>query len=392
MVRRIASFMLFITLLSPSALGSSQSAMMGEDILSICPTPSLPPSLPIGALFALSGAASVYGEAQQNAVLLAIDEINTSEFLGAGTTLDIIFEDSASDNTRAMNAMTKLVLQDRVLAVLGPTLSREALAANPIAQANNTIALGVSLTAEDITDLGEYVFRSSLPESIMIPAAVAAAAQRFSIQRVGVLFADDDAFTVSGYTAFTQALRQHGAQIIGEEAFATGTVDFSAPLSRLIAAAPDALAISALAAEGIQIITQARALGYRGPIIGGNGFNSLAVLERTGADADGLIVGAAWSSDGANQLSQSFIGAYQMAFGQQPDQFAVQAYTGAWLIAMAIRCANSADRAAVRDALAALENVNTPLGLFSFDDDRNPIHEPIVQTARGGVFVALPRS
>jgi len=253
MVKRIVSLVLLITLLAPSALGSSQSAMMGEDILSLCPTPSLPSSLPIGALLALSGAASVYGEAQQNAILLAIDEINTSEFLGAGTTLDIIFEDSASDDTRAMNAMTKLVLQDRVLAVLGPTLSREALAANPIAQANSTIVLGVSLTAEGITDLGEYIFRSSLPESIMIPAAVAAAAQRFSIQRVGVLFANDDVFTISGYTAFTQALRQNGAQIIGEEAFATGTVDFSAPLSRLIAAAPDALAVSALALSLIHI-------------------------------------------------------------------------------------------------------------------------------------------
>jgi branched-chain amino acid transport system substrate-binding protein len=147
--------------------------------------------------------------------------------------------------------------------------------------------------------------------------------------------------------------------------------------------------VSALAAEATQIITQARALGYTGPIIGGNGFNSPAVIQQTGADSEGLIVGAAWNIASPNPLSQSFASTYEATYGAPADQFAAQAYTGAWLMATAIRCANSADRMAVRDALAGLSDVETPLGVFSFDENRNPVHEPVVQVVSDGRFAVL---
>src|SRR5690606_31987559 len=119
---------------------------------------------------------------------------------------------------------------------------------------------------------------------------------------------------------------------------------------------PDALVVSALAAEATQIIVQARALGYDGPIIGGNGFNSPAVLNDSGADSEGLIVGGAWKYGNPNpsESSVAFVEAYEERFDASPDQFAAKAYTGAWLLATAIRCGDSVDRTMVRDALATI--------------------------------------
>src|SRR5690606_15154140 len=114
---------------------------------------------------------------------------------------------------------------------------------------------------------------------------------------------------------FVDALESNGVEILGEETFAGGDVDFNAQLTNLISQNPDVLAVSALAAEASQIITQARAQGFTGPIIGGNGFNSPAVIERAGADAEGLIVGAAWNVTADNQSpsSEAFIAAYEEA-------------------------------------------------------------------------------
>lgn len=360
-----------------------QDDMMQDDMMEMgawdaCATPeNLPETVDLGVIFGLSGPISVYGGPQRQAVQMAVDEINESGYLGEGTTLNPIYEDSAGDAEQAINAMTKLIDEDNVVAVLGPTLSTEAFSADPVAQERGVPVMGVSNTASGITDMGEYVFRNSLPESSVIPGTIAQAVEALGLERVGVLYGDDDDFTLSGYDVFIEALEDNGVEILGEETFARGDADFSAQLTNLIAQDPDALIASALAAEAVGIITQARDLGYEGPIIGGNGLNSPAVLEQSGEDSDGVIVGAAWNIASQNPLSVAFSDHYTERYGSAPDQFAAQAYTGAWLMATAIRCADSTDRAEVRDALAAIEGFDSPLGSFSFAEDRNPIHDPV---------------
>lgn len=363
-------------------------AMMGADVA--CDVPeNLPETVTIGAIFGLSGPISIYGSVQNQGVSLAVEEINASGYLGEGTTLEVIFEDSNGDAEQAINAMTKLVEQDGVTAVLGPTLSTEAFAADPVAQENGVPVMGVSNTASGITDMGDFVFRNSLPESSVIPGTIAQATEILGLEEVGVLYGDDDDFTLSGYDVFIEALEENAVTILGEETFARGDVDFSAQLTNLLANDPDALIVSALAAEAIGIISQARELGFDGPIIGGNGLNSPQVLTESGDASENVIVGAAWNVASPDPLSVTFAEAFEAAYGNQPDQFATQAYTGAWLMATAIRCADSDEPAAVRDALAGLENIATPLGLFSFAEDRNPIHLPVVQIAQDGAFAVL---
>jgi branched-chain amino acid transport system substrate-binding protein len=357
-----------------------------------CPEPqNLPETVTIGAIFGLSGNIAVYGAPQQNAVQLAVDEINNSGYLGENTTLEVIFEDSAGDREQAIAAMTKLVEEDQVIAVLGPTLSSEAFAADPVAQENGVVVMGVSNTANGILDMGDFVFRNSLPESAVIPGTIAQAKEVLGLERVGILYGNDDDFTVSGYEVFVQALEDNGIEITGEETFAKGDVDFNAQLTNLIGTDPDALVVSALAAEAVQILLQARQLGYEGPIIGGNGFNSPAVLRDSGEAAEGLIVGGAWNYGNPNPSESSvrFVEMYEEAYDSSPDQFAAQAYTGAWLMATAIRCADSTDPAAIRDALGEIQEFDSPLGVFSFGEDREPVHEPIAQIVQEGTFVPL---
>ncbi|HEX2905317.1 MAG TPA: ABC transporter substrate-binding protein [Phototrophicaceae bacterium] len=393
----ISVLIVFVLAFSTTLAQDSEQPLVGS--WDECPTPeNLPETVTIGAVFGLSEAVAVYGTSQKQAVELAVEEINTSGYLGAST-LQVIFEDSAGNRDQAIAAMTKLVEEDNVLAVIGPTLSAEAFAADPIAQENGTVVMGVSNTAIGLTDMGDYVFRDSLPEAAVIPGTIAQARETLGLTKVGLLYGNDDDFTVSGYEVFKQTLQDSVIEILGEETFAKGDVDFNAQLTNLIGANPDALVVSALAAEATQIILQARSLGYTGPIIGGNGFNSPAVLKDTGAASEGLIVGGAWNYGNPNPSESSvrFVELYEARYeDQSPDQFAAQAYTGAWLTATAIRCGNFAadadvatQRTALRDALAAIKDFDSPLGVFSFDENRNPIHDPIAQIVSEGKFKPL---
>jgi branched-chain amino acid transport system substrate-binding protein len=393
-ILRFIILMLLISSLSALALAqeSTEEAMMESAQMGFweeCETPaSLPETVTLGAVFGLSGDISVYGISQRQAVELAVSEINESAYLGEGVSLAVTFEDAVSAD-EAVAAMTKLVEEDGVVAVLGPTLSTQAFAADPVAQENGTVVLGVSNTASGLTDMGDFVFRDSLPESSVIPGTVAGTVENLGIETVGVLYGDDDDFTLSGYNVFVEALDANEVEILGEETFARGDVDFNAQLTNLIALEPDALIVSALAAEATQIIIQARAQGYDGPIVGGNGLNSPAVITNAAEAAEGVIVGAAWNIASPNDLSLQFAADYEEAYTVKPDQFSAQAYTGTWLLATAIRCADSVDRTAVRDALAAIVDFDSPLGLFSFDENRDPVHEPVVQIVVDGAFAVL---
>ncbi|MEM6529101.1 MAG: ABC transporter substrate-binding protein, partial [Chloroflexota bacterium] len=133
---------LFVAPLAVMAQDDMMMAMPGlEDE---CATPeNLPDVVTVGAIYGLSGNISVYGGSQQNGTNLALMQINESGYLGEGTEMQILFEDSGADAEGAIGAMTKLVEEDGVAAVLGPTLSTHAFAADPIAQENGVPVMGV---------------------------------------------------------------------------------------------------------------------------------------------------------------------------------------------------------------------------------------------------------
>lgn len=352
-----------------------------------CPTPqNLPSQIKLGLNLGLTGATSLYGIPQQFGIQLGLDEINASGYLGEAQLVGI-FEDGGSSPESAITAMEKLVNEDDVAAVIGPTFSTQAFAADPIAQEAGVPVMGVSNLAIGITDMGEFVFRNSLLDNIQIPAAVDAVIELMDIQTAAIIYSDNDEFTVTGYTVFRDTLAERGVEITNEETFRTGEVDFSAQITNIIANEPDAVMIAALGAEAAPLLEQFRSQGYTGIIVGNNGLNAPAMLQN--ANAEGVILGAAWHISNPEPINATFVESFTARYDAPPDQFAAQAYTAAWLMATAIRCGDSADSAAIRDALAAIADFPSPLGIFSFDENRDPVHTPTVQIIIDGKFELL---
>lgn len=340
----------------------------------------------VGVVFSQTGGAAVYGESQRAAVELAAEEQNAE----GGVTYELVIEDDASDPSQGIPAFEKLINQDEVSVIIGPTLSNTAFSTDPIAQDAGVPVLGVSNTADGITEIGDYIWRNSLTEGQVIPQTIEQAAAAFDLSRVAVLYGDDDSFTQSGYEVFREALDEQGIDVATEQTFAKGDTDFAPQLTAARNEDPDALVVSALAEEAALIIQQAAELGMDDlPIIGGNGFNSPAIIEQAGEDAEGVVVGAAWNSASDAPKTGEFISAYEEATGEQPDQFAAQAYAGMNLVALAVESACSAERDAIRDGFDAIEGVDTVLGEFSFTDDRDADHAAVVQIVEDGRFAIL---
>ena len=343
----------------------------------------------LGAVLSLTADAQVYGTVQQNAVKMAVDEVNSGNVI-PGVQLSLIVEDDASKKDQGITAFDKLIKTDQVIAIIGPTLSNTAVATDPSAQQAGVPVLGVSTTADGITTIGDYIFRDSLAEAQVIPVTIKTAKEKLTLKKVGIIYGNDDAFTKSGFDVFKKALDDNGIQYSTPQTYAKGDTDFSAQLTEIKGGNPDAIVVSALANEGTLIVKQARDLGFKGALIGGNGLNSPAIIKGAGPAAEGVIVGAAWNSANDTPENQKFIAAYKAKYNADPDQFAAQAYTGVYIMADALKRAGaSADRKALRDALAQTKDLTTPLGKFSFTPQRDADHPPVIQVVKNGKFDVL---
>lgn len=342
----------------------------------------------IGIAEALTGNASQYGVAIRKGFELAAGEIAASGGIN-GQKLELVIEDEQGKKEEAINVFKKLIFQDKVVLLFGPTLSNSAQASDPVAQAAKVVVFGTSNTADGITSIGNYVFRNSVTEADILPATLKAAAQKTGFSKVAVLYGNDDIFTRSGYDNFKKALQDLKIGVTTTETFAKGDVDFKPQLTKIKGTNPDAIVLSALVAEGAPIMVQARQLGITLPFVGGNGMNSPRVFELARDYSDNLWVGSPWSVESSTPENKRFVAAYKKAYGTVPDQFAAQAYDAMYIAAEAMRKLKfagnlDADRRALRDALPAVQ-WNGATGPFKFRQaigrDGKPAGYDAVQTA-----------
>jgi branched-chain amino acid transport system substrate-binding protein len=337
----------------------------------------------IGAALSLTGPAASYGAQQRAGIHAAVDDVNQA----GGVKLNVMIEDDASTKEQGITVFQKFINRDKVSAIIGPTLSNTASAADPLAQQAKVPVLAVSNTAATgITDIGNYIWRDSLMEAQVIPGAFKKAKEKLGFKTAGVLYGNDDVFTKAGYDVMQKALADEGVKVAGTQTFAKPDRDYNAQLTALIAAKPDVLVVSALADNAASIVSQARQRGWTGPILGGNGFNSPAFIKNAGAAAEGVMVGTSWNSLSQDPANQKFLAAMKKA-GVNPDQFSAQAYTGVIILAEAIRqSGGKTGREDIEAGLGKVKDLATPLGKFSFTANRDAQHEPSVQQVKDGKF------
>ncbi len=169
------------------------------------------------------GSAALYGTTQKQAIDLAFDEINAAGTL-KGITIRSIYADDGGDRGQTVNVYERLIRQDEVIAILGPSLSNSAFAADPIAQQAGIPVIASSNTAPNLTKIGDFIFRTSVPEDQVFPSVLRYAIARHAIKRVALVYGLDDALTRGAYDVQKQAVASLGLQTVGTESYQHGDV------------------------------------------------------------------------------------------------------------------------------------------------------------------------
>lgn len=336
----------------------------------------------IGFTAALTGGAAAYGKSEEEGVRLAVEEINKK----GDFPIDLLVEDTKAAPADSMNA-TKKLIQEKVSMIIGPMTSNEAKAAGPIIQNAKVPSLEISVTAENITDIGDCIFRNSVPESKNIPQTVKKTHKLLGYKTAAILYAHDNEQHVTAQKYFQKTMEEEGVQVIDVETFGSKDSEYSAQLTNIQHKAPDVIVVCSYYQEGSRILKKMREMGMNQPVLGDNGFVSPELGKMAGAAADNVYVSSMWSADRKDEKVQKFVENYTKAYGRAPDQFAASAYDGVYMAMDAMqRAGTTTDHKKIRDALAQMKDFKGVCGTFSFDEKRDPVVDLILMKMQDGKF------
>ena len=338
----------------------------------------------IGVDLALTGPfADPYGLPMQRGFELAREEINQ---LG-GPQITFIIEDDQSTVKGAVAAFNKLIHQHGVSIITGLAVSTQGVQAFPIAQENGVVCFSSVSSAAGLSAIGDFIFRAALTTDVVNPNGVRITQEKLGYQRAALIYDDADVFSTSSSNELSKALAASGIEIVTTQTIQTGDADFSAQLTQIMAANPDAIFISALSNEMPQIMSQGRELGipasvrYIVPDLG------KAEIEIAGDAAEGAIAFTGWSSMGDTPGNEAFVAHYRAKYGIEPEAWAAQSYAALYILAEAIAEAQSTEATAVRDAMAGIMDLDTILGQFSFNADGDAVYDPTILIVENGELV-----
>ncbi|WP_416334019.1 ABC transporter substrate-binding protein, partial [Anaerospora hongkongensis] len=301
----------------------------------------------LGANFELTGGVAQYGQSAANGIKLAIKEANAAGGV-LGKQIKLVVADNKSEPAEAGNATTKLITQDKVIAIFGPAASSNVLASTQIAQDNKIPLLTPTGTNTKITvDNGkvkDFAFRSCFIDPFQ-GQVMASFAQKTVKAKTAAIYIDSSSdYSKSLSQNFEEVFVKNGGTIVAKEAFLQKDQDFKAALTKIKAVNPDVIYIPAYYEEVGKIIKQARELGITAPLLGSDGWDSPKLAEIAGAAAlNNTFFTNHYSSQDKDPMVQKFVESYKKEYGQEPDAFAVLGYDGALMMIDAIKRANSTD-------------------------------------------------
>ncbi len=293
-----------------------------------------------------------------------------------GTLVKLVFQDTGGDEAGAINAFQTLINKDKVVGIVGPTLSQQAFSADPIAERAKVPVIGPSNTAKGIPEIGDYVARVSAPVSIVAPNSVKAALkQNPNIKKVAVFYAQNDAFSKSETEIFQKTVKDQNLELVTVQKFQTSDTDFQSQATNALNLKPDLVIISGLAADGGNLVRQLRELGYKGLIVGGNGLNTSNVLTVCKASCDGVLIAQAYSPEYSSDINAAFRKTYTNQYKKEPPQFTAQTFAAVQVYVEALQAldkkskVNKLQLPELRTQLnkqVLAGKYNTPLGEIAF--------------------------
>lgn len=331
----------------------------------------------IGEYDSMTGSDATFGLSSNKGVRMAFDEINANGGI-KGKKISLKVMDDQGKNEEAASAVTRLVTQSKVVAIVGGVASGRSKASAPIAQKANIPFVSPASTNPDVTKIGNYVFRICFIDPFQGLVMAKFASENLKLKKVAILRDVKNDYSVGLADVFAQEFKKRGGEVVADLSYQAGDIDFKAQLTQIRSKNPDTLYIPGYYTEVGLIAQQARQLGIKAPMMGGDGWDS-DKLSEIGKDAiNGNYYSNHYTTESTDPLVTEFIKKFKAKYNETPDSLAALGYDSAKLLAAAIEKAPDLSGPAIRDELAKTKDFGGVTGKITLNENRDAIKSAVV--------------
>jgi branched-chain amino acid transport system substrate-binding protein len=345
----------------------------------------------IGEFASLTGKEANFGNSSHEGTLLAIEEVNAGGGV-LGRKLELITEDDLTKAGEPATVVNKLIARDGVVAVLGEVASSRSLEAAPICQQNRIPMISPSSTNPKVTETGDYIFRVCFIDPFQGTVMANFASKKLQAKKVAVFTDVKSDYSKGLAKFFKESFVSLGGQVVIELDFNGGDKDFKAQLTSIKSANPDAVFVPGYYTDAALICIQAKQLGLKIPLFGGDGWEGEDLIK-IGQDAvEGHYFSTHYHPDVGSAKSTAFVEAYKKRWKGQdgspklPDAMAALGYDSAMILVDAMRRSGSTEGPKVRDALAATKDFDAVTGRITINAQRDATKSAVILQIKGGKF------
>jgi branched-chain amino acid transport system substrate-binding protein len=333
----------------------------------------------------LTGRTSNFGQSTKNGALMAVDEINKAGGIN-GRQIQILSEDDEGRPEKAATVVTKLIDQDRVIALVGEVASGNTLAAAPKAQAAKVPMISPSSTNPAVTQVGDYIFRVCFIDPFQGEVMAKFAANTLKAKKAAIMLDFNSPYSRGLTEFFESSFTKLGGQVVTKQSYTQGDRDYKGQLTSIRSLNPDVIYVPGYYGEVGVIAKQAKQLGITQPLLGGDGWDAPQLWELGGDALNGDFISNHYSVEDPSPAIQKFVGDFKSRYNIAPDALAALGYDAMRVLADAIKRAGTTEGAKLRDAIAATKDFPGVTGVISINSDRNAVKPAVVLKLQGGKY------
>jgi branched-chain amino acid transport system substrate-binding protein len=336
----------------------------------------------VGEYGSLTGSEATFGVSTNQGIRMALDEINAAGGI-KGRKLRLVTLDDQGKAEEAVQAVTRLITQDKAVAIIGEVASSRSLAAAPIAQENKIPMISPSSTNPKVTEVGDYIFRVCFIDPFQGTVMAKFAAEHLKLKKVAVLRDVKSDYSLGLADFFAAKLKELGGEVVSDVSYSSGDSDFRAQLTKIKAANVEAIFIPGYYTEVGLIAKQAKELGIKAPLLGGDGWDSAKLSEIGGEAINGNYFSNHYTTESQEPIVVEFINKFKAKFNETPDGLAALGYDSAKILAKAMEQSKEITPKAIRDELAKISDFPGVTGKITIDSKRNAVKSAVVVKVDG---------
>ena len=356
-------------------------AMTAIALVSAC-TKKTTNEIVVGHFGSMTGSDATFGQSTDDGIRLALDEANAAGGIN-GKKIKLITMDDQGKAEEAAAVVTRLIEQEKVVALLGEVASSRSLAAAPIAQAKKVPMITPSSTNPKVTEVGDHIFRVCFIDPFQGTVMAKFATENLKAKKVAILREVSSDYSMGLADFFTQKLKELGGEVVADLSYQNQDVDFKAQLTQIKSKNAEAIFIPGYYTQVGLIARQARELGISAPLMGGDGWDSPKLSEIGGKAVDGGYFSNHYSTESTDPAAVEFMKKFKEKYKKDPDGLSAAGYDAARVLVQAMKNAPEVTTAAIRNEIAKIKNFAGATGNITINEQRNATKSAVVVQVQG---------